>query len=130
MCLTNLKPRKLRGIMSQGMLLAADDEDIGGSTVLLLKPSNDVPIGTKINCGLENRDSKLEYEEFAKVVFKVSTVKDGKFNYNGGMDITLPEGAPDRVVAVLDGDKIMVLGDGKSCVGTVDREITDGANVR
>ena len=130
LCLTNLKPRKLRGIMSQGMLLAADDEDIGGSTVLLLKPSNDVPIGTKINCGLENRDSKLEYEEFAKVVFKVSTVKDGKFNYNGGMDIALPEGAPDKVVAVLDGDRIMVLGDGKSCVGTVDKEITDGANVR
>ena len=60
----------------------------------------------------------------------MSSVKDGKFNYNGGMDIALPEGAPDRVVAVLDGDKIMVLGDGKSCVGTVDKEITDGANVR
>ena len=130
LCLTNLKPRKLRGIMSQGMLLAADDEDIGGSTVLLLKPSNDVPIGTKINCGLENRDSRLEYEEFAKVVFKVSTVKDGKFNYNGGMDIALPAGAPERVVAVIDGDKALVLGDGKDCVGTVDREITDGANVR
>ena len=130
LCLTNLKPRKLRGIMSQGMLLAADDEDIGGSTVLLLKPSNDVPIGTKINCGLENRDSRLEYEEFAKVVFKVSTVRDGKFNYNGGMDISLPEGAPERVVAVIDGGKALVLGDGKSCVGTVDREITDGANVR
>ena len=130
LCLTNLKPRKLRGIMSQGMLLAADDEDIGGSTVLLLKPSNDVPIGTKINCGLENRDSRLEYEEFAKVVFKVSTVKDGKFNYNGGMDIALPAGAPNRVVAVIDDGKALVLGDGKECVGTVDKEITDGANVR
>ena len=46
------------------------------------------------------------------------------------MDIALPDGAPDRVVAVLDGDKIMVRGDGKSCVGTVDKESTDGANVR
>ena len=130
LCLTNLKPRKLRGIKSQGMLLAADDEDIGGSTVLLLKPSNDVPIGTKINSGLENRDSRIEYEDFAKVVFKVSTVKDGKFNYNGGMDIKLPAGAPNRVVAVIDDGKALVLSDGKDCVGTVDREITDGANVR
>ena len=46
------------------------------------------------------------------------------------MDIALPEGAPDRVVAVIDDGKAIVLGDGKSCVGTVDKEITDGANVR
>ena len=64
------------------------------------------------------------------MVFKVSSVKDGRFNYNGGMDIELPDGAPGRVVAVIDGGKAMVLGDGKSCVATVDKEITDGANVR
>ena len=71
-----------------------------------------------------------ERRRLAKVVFKVSTVKDGKFNYNGGMDIALPAGAPNRVVAVIDDGKALVLGDGKECVGTVDKEITDGANVR
>jgi hypothetical protein len=55
--------------------------------------------------------------EFAKV-------KDGKFL---GMDIELPEGSPERVAAVIDGEKAIVLGDGNGCVMTVDGEITDGA---
>lgn len=131
LCLKNLKPRKLRGIKSEGMLLAADDEDIGGTTVLLLKPSQDLPNGTPMNSGLENSESKIEYEDFAKVKFKVSTVKDGKFNLDGGKDIVLPEGAPSRVTAVVDTDgSLKVLSDGKNCVATVDKEITDGANVR
>lgn len=130
LCLINLKPRKLRGIMSQGMLLAADDENNGGSTVLLLKPSNDSPVGTRMNCGLENTESCIDYEEFTKVTFKVSTVKDGVFNYNNGIRIQLPEESPPRVVAVIDNDKAMALSDGNSCVATVDRDIIDGANVR
>ena len=131
LCLKNLKPRKLRGIKSEGMLLAADDEDLGGTTVLLLRPSEDVPNGTPIDSGLDNCESKIEYEDFAKVKLKVATIKDGKFNIDGGKDIDLPEGSPSRVVAIVDADgTIRVLSDGKGCVATVDREIMDGANVR
>ena len=43
------------------------------------------------------------------------------------LDIDLPEGAPTRVAAVIDGDRAIVLGDGNGCVMTVDGEITDGA---
>ena len=42
--LVNLEPRKLRGILSQGMLLAADD----GVNVSLLIPEKDMPPGSKI----------------------------------------------------------------------------------
>lgn len=42
--LANLEPRKLRGIMSEGMLLAADDED----TVSILVPDKDISPGSKI----------------------------------------------------------------------------------
>ncbi|MBY9007224.1 MAG: methionine--tRNA ligase [Candidatus Lokiarchaeota archaeon] len=42
--LINLKPRKIRGILSQGMLLAADD----GKLVSILTPDKDVNIGSKI----------------------------------------------------------------------------------
>lgn len=128
--LCNLKPAKLRGLMSEGMLLAADDEEIGGTTVLLLKPSADVPTGTRINCGLDTRESRIEYKDFLKATFKVSTVDGGKFNFEGGMDIDLPAGSPSRVVAVIDDSKAIVLSDGNGCVATVDREIKDGANVR
>lgn len=40
----NLKPAKLRGIMSQGMILAASEED----SLALLMPEKDLPSGTKI----------------------------------------------------------------------------------
>ena len=42
--LANLEPRKLRGIESQGMLLAAVD----GDTVSILTPDKDLPNGAKI----------------------------------------------------------------------------------
>ncbi|KUO52861.1 MAG: methionine--tRNA ligase [Desulfitibacter sp. BRH_c19] len=40
----NLKPAKLRGIMSQGMILAASDDD----NLALLTPEKDLPSGAKI----------------------------------------------------------------------------------
>ena len=130
LCLANLKPRKLRGIMSQGMLLAADDETLGGSTVLLLTPSDDVPIGTRYGAGLDCRDSRIEYEDFAKVCLRVSRVSGGKLCFPDAPGIAVPDGCPERIAAVIDGSKAIPLGDGKTSVATVDREITDGANVR
>ncbi len=42
--LANLEPRKLRGILSEGMLLAADYED----TVSILVPDKDIPAGANV----------------------------------------------------------------------------------
>jgi len=42
--LTNLEPRKLRGILSQGMLLAA----VEGDKVSILTPDKDLPSGAKV----------------------------------------------------------------------------------
>ena len=44
--LVNLKPRKMRGIESQGMLLCSESED--GTTCVLLKPEKDVAPGTPV----------------------------------------------------------------------------------
>lgn len=41
----NLEPRKLRGIMSEGMLLAADD---GNGNVKLLTPEGDISTGSLV----------------------------------------------------------------------------------
>ncbi len=43
----NLEPRKLRGIMSHGMLLAASNDD--KSSVVLLTPDKAIPNGSKIS---------------------------------------------------------------------------------
>ena len=42
--LVNLEPRKLRGITSEGMLLAA----VEGDKVSILTPDKDIPLGAKI----------------------------------------------------------------------------------
>jgi methionyl-tRNA synthetase len=44
---TNLEPRKLRGILSHGMLLAASSED--KSSVVLLALDKDIPNGSRIS---------------------------------------------------------------------------------
>ncbi|HVN95340.1 MAG TPA: methionine--tRNA ligase subunit beta [Syntrophorhabdaceae bacterium] len=43
----NLEPRKLRGIMSHGMLLAASNED--KTSVVLLTLDKDIPNGSKVS---------------------------------------------------------------------------------
>lgn len=120
----NLKPANFRGVKSFGMLMAAEDLEMGGSSLLLLDPSVDVPNGTLMSCGMETKGLRCEMKHLEKVTIKVAQVKDGKFL---GMDIDLPEGAPTRVAAVIDGDRAIVLGDGNGCVMTVDGDIKDGA---
>ncbi len=44
--LANLKPAKMRGVLSEGMLLCTESED--GKTCVLLKPETDVPPGTPV----------------------------------------------------------------------------------
>ncbi len=126
---SNLKPAKLRGVMSSGMLLAADDEDLGGTTVLLLTPSLEVPNGTRFSSGIDSLTSRVEYKDFLKVIMKVSTIKDGKFAY-GSREIIVTNDCPSTVVAVIDGNETVLLSDGNGSVATVDRDIMDGAGVR
>ncbi len=121
---SNLKPANFRGVKSFGMLMAAEDLEMGGDKLLLLDPSADVPNGTLMSSGMEVKGLRCEMKHLEKVTIKVAKVADGKFM---GMDIELPEGAPERVAAVIDGDKAVVLGDGNGCVMTVDGDITDGA---
>ncbi len=123
--ISNLKPAKFRGVRSEGMLMALDDEDLGGQAVLLLKPSCDVSNGTQVNCGLEVSSSRIEIKHCEKVTIKVGHVKDGKVL---GKDA--PEGCPEAVTLVFDGDDAIPLGDGNGCYMTVESlDFIDGASV-
>jgi methionyl-tRNA synthetase len=126
---SNLKPAKLRGYMSEGMMLAADDEALGGKTVLLLSPSKDIPPGTKMNSGMSNQSAEIELKEFQKVKMIVSKASGGKVSCNQ-MKIELPAGAPERAAFVIDGENIIALSNGGDSIATVDSDITDGAGVR
>ncbi len=72
---TNLKPAKLRGIESQGMLLAGIDKKKNvGILTTKAKP------GTQINPeNLKNNTSEITFEEFKKIKLKI---RDSKVYYN------------------------------------------------
>jgi len=69
--ITNLKHAKLRGVESQGMLLAGDDgEHVGVLTV------DNSEAGDKVSIdGYENSTKELTYDEFAKLEIKVKNNK-------------------------------------------------------
>lgn len=74
--LTNLKYAKLRGMESQGMLLAADD----GNQVGILTVHDSVP-GDKAGFeGFENSGREITFDDFLKISM---TVKDGKVICDG-----------------------------------------------
>ncbi len=73
--ITNLKYAKLRGIESQGMLLAGEDKDnVGVLTVSQSKAGDEVKFGN-----LNNSNKELSFENFQKLNIKV---RDGKVVFN------------------------------------------------
>ena len=124
MVIANLKPANFRGVKSFGMLMAAEDLNMGGDSLQLLDAAYDVPNGTRFDCGMEISESRADMKHVERVVMKIAKVADGKFM---GMDIDLPEGAPERIVAVIDGDRTIPLSDGNGCLVTVEKDIMDGA---
>lgn len=73
---TNLKPAKLRGIESQGMLLAAEK----GDTVKVLEAPESRPGEQVAVQGIKPKGEQIKYEDFAKIEI---TTKDGKAVYKG-----------------------------------------------
>ena len=67
---SNLKHAKLRGVESQGMLLAGDD----GKSVGLL--TTDAPSGTKVElAGYSSNQKTISYEEFQKIKIEIQQGK-------------------------------------------------------
>ena len=124
MIIANLKPANFRGVKSFGMLMAAEDLDMGGDSLQLLDAAYDVPNGTRFDCGMEISESRADMKHVERVTMKIAKVVDGRFM---GMDIELPGNAPERIVAVIDGDRAVPLSDGKGCLVTVEKDIMDGA---
>ncbi|MBR9676081.1 methionine--tRNA ligase [Candidatus Woesearchaeota archaeon] len=70
---TNLLPTKLRGVLSEGMLLAADDKKNVGVLVADAKPGSVVSLeGVK-----PNPKTKITFDEFSKI--KIESTKKGVF---------------------------------------------------
>ena len=108
--IANLKPTKLRGEISQGMLLAADD----GETVSLLSPlGENLKAGDPVRMGQYgfNNSGKIELEKLKTLELRMET-------------------AGDKVVAtaLLDGKREEILAGGSPV--TSHRPVKEGAEIR
>jgi methionyl-tRNA synthetase len=68
----NLKPAKLRGEMSQGMLLAGETKDANGTTLVKILEPKLSKVGDAVYIdGLENNAEEITIEDFTKVKFMI-----------------------------------------------------------
>ncbi|TFG56197.1 MAG: methionine--tRNA ligase [Methanomassiliicoccus sp.] len=68
--ITNLQPAKLRGVESQGMVLAAESGDL----VKVLTPSGPAEPGDRVTSGLSPISKVLTFQEFQAFILRVGTV--------------------------------------------------------
>ena len=128
---SNLKPAKLRGIKSQGMLLAADQ----GDDVVVLTPDGDAKPGERVNSGMSSSSKRLDFQEFQKLTLRVGTVTGGKADVGREVSIKAPDDLkmPEKVALFLpspDADIALALyTEGKVSI-TTDRDIGSGAKIR
>jgi methionyl-tRNA synthetase len=70
---TNLEPATIRGVKSEGMLLAAEE----GNRLALLTPEKDLAAGTPISSGMESGQKLVSFKEFQKLDIRAGTVSPG-----------------------------------------------------
>ncbi|MFP4170620.1 MAG: methionine--tRNA ligase [Methanomassiliicoccales archaeon] len=130
--LTNLKPAKLRGIKSQGMLLAADH----GEEVRVLVPEGETTVGERVNSNMASSSKQLGFEDFQRLDLRIGEVGgDGKANVGHQVELEAPPGyqPPSKVAVFLpsgDSDRALPLFTENGVPITVDGDISKGARVR
>jgi methionyl-tRNA synthetase len=128
---TNLEPAKLRGVMSEGMLLAAEE----GGALALLTPEKPLPPGTQVSSGLEVGDKRVSFKEFQKLEIRAGTLVEGsppKLDLGGRTVSCAGQGGEVgvRYAAFVKGSSALVVHvpDGTKIV--FDRDIAAGARIR
>ena len=94
--LTNLKPAQLRGVESNGMLLAADD----GENVKVLEAHNSSPGDAVYFQDLQPSETQLDYEQFSKIKIEV---KNKRIVFE---DKTLRTTREEVIVDIKDGSRV------------------------
>ncbi len=118
---TNLEPAKLRGVKSEGMMLAAQDDDI----VSLLQPEGDV--GDQIQGTTKGAD-QISFSDFQDHEFVVGKIEDGVFKAKRDHTIDEDIEGEGLAAALVKGEHATLLRDSKGKVG-VDRKVSPGSKV-
>jgi methionyl-tRNA synthetase len=115
---TNLVPAKLRGILSEGMLLAAED---GDDLVSLLQPAGEAEPGDRLWSPVDAADKgKVEFKRFLELDLHVELAES----------VAAPHGLEkaDLMVATPDGEGLRVLHTPTTVI-TLDRSVSPGSEV-
>ncbi|HDP96166.1 MAG TPA: methionine--tRNA ligase [Euryarchaeota archaeon] len=126
--LTNLEPATIRGVKSEGMLLAAEAK----KSLALLAPPDEAPPGMAVNSGRKPSEKLLPFSEFQKLEIRTGTVGDGEVDIGRRMPCSncksIPRGG--KVACFVENERALVLiCDNGSQIG-FDRDISAGAKIR
>ena len=121
--LANLEPAKLRGVKSEGMLLAADHEEEENEIVAFLTPSRRIPPGTPINSGMRQGEKRINYKQFSSMTLRIAEVVDDTHADIGGRIIEI---APHKLEA---GERVAVYVDEKRETGPAGIILSTGAGI-
>jgi methionyl-tRNA synthetase len=128
---TNLEPATIRGVKSEGMLLAAEE----GKKLALLTPEKDLPAGTQISSGMDVGRKQLSFKEFQKLEIRAGTGLEGDEAMLdlGSRKVRCSDVRPDaggRYAAFVRGDKALVLHGPERVRIVFDTDIPAGAKIR
>ena len=127
---TNLEPATIRGVKSEGMLLAAEE----GNKLSLLTPEKDLPAGTQVSSGMEPGQKQLSFKEFQKLDIRAGGVTgDPPMLDLGSRKVKCVIDAPvigKTYAAFVAGDKAIVLHAADKTKIVFDSDIPVGAKIR
>jgi methionyl-tRNA synthetase len=130
---TNLAPAKLRGVLSEGMLLAAEGKD---GTVSLLKPHGVAEPGERLWSPVDaSEKGTVDFKSFLEIKLRAATLSgtdaDAKADASKGpMAARVREGLefPELAVVTPDGESLRVLHTPGTII-TLDRPVKPGSEV-
>ena len=97
---SNLQPAKLRGVESQGMMLAAESD----GKVFALTPGEAAEPGESVSSGLAQGEKLLSFQDFQKFIIRTGHVSgDGEVDIGRPVKVKFPTGAkvPSQVAIFL-----------------------------
>jgi len=118
---SNLEPAKLRGIESEGMMLAAQE----GDTVSLLEPKGEV--GENLKGTIDGADM-ISFEEFKEYEFRTAIWENGKISSINELEPIKSERFEGISVALIGEGRAMLLKDSRGAI-KLDREISPGSEI-
>lgn len=125
---SNLEPTTIRGIKSEGMLLAAEMKSI----VSFLVPTREVSPGTPVNSGYPQSEKKLSFQDFQKMQLVIGKYDAGRANIGRQLPCANcdPDASGKKLAFFVSKEKALALRCSDGTYITIDKDVSAGAKVR